>query len=79
MKQYNVKYSVEYNCTIFIPEQNDIYYPEEDELLYNNIEAQILDRISAIDIPQGGNNGSAVVKGSFCVLETLLKHTDVNI
>ena len=79
MKQYNVRYNVEYNCTIFIPEQDDIYYPDEDELLYNNIEGQILDRIAAIDVPEGGNNGSTVIKGSFRVLETALKRTDVNI
>ena len=79
MKLYNVKYSVEYNCTIFVSEEGDIQYPDEEELLYNNVEAQIQDRIAAIDIPEGGDNGSSVVKGSFRSLKTTPKHSNENI
>ena len=64
MKTYKVKYAVEYECVVMLPEET-----EEDENLYGE-DFLLEDRITDIDIPEGGMNDSSYINGSFEIIST---------
>lgn len=64
MRTYKVRYTVNYDCTVLVPEETD-----EDENLYSE-DYLLEDLISDIDIPEGGVNDSRYVKDSFNVIST---------
>ena len=64
MKTYKVKYAVEYECVVMLPEET-----EEDENLYGE-DFLLEDRLTDIDIPQGGINDSRYLADSFEITST---------
>lgn len=64
MKTYKVKYVVEYECVVMLPEET-----EEDENLYGE-DFLLEDRLTDIDIPEGGMNDSSYVNDSFEIIFT---------
>ena len=64
MKTYKVKYAIEYECVVMIPEET-----EEDDNLYGE-DFLLEDRLTDIDIPQGGINDSRYLADSFEVTST---------
>ena len=64
MKTYKVKYTVEYECVVMLPEET-----EEDENLYGE-DFLLEDRLTDIDIPEGGVNDSSYVADSFEIIST---------
>jgi len=64
MKTYKVKYIVEYECVVMLPEET-----EEDENLYGD-DFLLEDRLTDIDIPEGGMNDSSHINGSFEIIST---------
>ena len=64
MKTYKVKYTVEYECVVMIPEET-----EEDENLYGE-DFLLEDRLTDIDIPKGGMNHSSYINDSFEIIST---------
>jgi len=64
MKTYKVKYVVEYECVVMIPEET-----EEDENLYGE-DFLLEDSLTDIDIPEGGMNDSSYIKDSFEIIST---------
>ena len=64
MRTYKVKYAVEYECVVMIPEET-----EEDENLYGE-DFLLEDRLTDIDIPQGGINDSRYLADSFEITST---------
>ena len=64
MKTYKVKYVVEYECVVMLPEET-----EEDENLYGE-DFLLEDRLTDIDIPEGGMNDSSYVNDSFEIIST---------
>ena len=64
MRTYKVRYTVNYDCTVLVPEETG-----EDENLYSE-DYLLEDLTSDIDIPEGGVNDSRYVKDSFNVIST---------
>jgi hypothetical protein len=64
MRTYKVKYAIEYECVVMIPEET-----EEDDNLYGE-DFLLEDRLTDIDIPQGGINDSRYLADSFEVTST---------
>lgn len=64
MKTYKVKYAVEYECVVMLPEET-----EEDENLYGE-DFLLEDSLTDIDIPEGGMNDSSYIKDSFEIIST---------
>ena len=64
MKTYKVKYTVEYECSVMLPEET-----EEDENLYGE-DFLLEDRLTDIDIPEGGINDSRYLTDSFEITST---------
>ena len=64
MRTYKVKYAVEYECVVMIPKET-----EEDENLYGE-DFLLEDRLTDIDIPQGGINDSRYLADSFEITST---------